>query len=97
MSDTPKAPKGMRIKADDAVAKGVYTNNMFVAHTREEFVMDFLGTYVGQAFLNARVVTSPGHMKRIVKALTENLAKYEKQYGPIPEPKVRESGSEIVN
>ena len=90
MSTTPKGPKGMRIKARDEIVAGVYTNNMFVAHTKEEFVMDFLATFVGQATLNARVITSPAHMKRIVKALTENLAKYEAQYGPIPEPKPQE-------
>ena len=80
----PPAPP-VPVKARDEVLAGVYANNMFVAHTREEFVMDFLANYMGQPVLNARVVTSPGHMKRIVRALTENLSKYEAQHGTIPE------------
>jgi len=62
---------------------GAYTNNMVVSHTREEFVMDFsfitppIGTVV------SRVTTSPGHMKRIISALQENVKKYESKFGTI--------------
>ena len=33
----------------------------------------------------ARIVTSPGHMKRIVRALAANLTRYEEAFGPIEE------------
>jgi len=73
------------VKISDEVAGGVYSNNMIVAHTREEFVMDFIYVSPQQWVVNARVITSPPHMKRIIRALTENLRKYEAQFGEIRE------------
>lgn len=75
----------MQIKADDATLKGSYANMMQVAHTKEEFVMDFMNLLPPQGMLVARVVTSPGHLKRIVAALKDNLDRYEKQFGKIAE------------
>lgn len=75
----------MQIKADDAALKGVYANMMQVAHTKEEFVMDFMNLLPPQGMLVSRVVTSPGHLKRIVAALQDNLQRYEKQFGKIEE------------
>ena len=62
---------------------GVYANNMAVAHTREEFIMDFLMVAPPAGTVNARIIVSPGHMKRIFSALQENIAKYEKNFGPV--------------
>ncbi|MND01220.1 hypothetical protein D3C83_201280 [compost metagenome] len=38
-----------------------------------------------QGVVTARVVTSPGHLKRIVRALQENMERYEAAYGAIHE------------
>lgn len=73
----------VQIKANDAVLKGEYANMMQVMHTAEEFVLDFLSVYPPAGSLNARVIVSPGHMKRIVAALADNMAKYEKQFGEV--------------
>lgn len=75
----------LQIKASDETLKGAYANMMQVAHTKEEFVMDFMNLLPPQGMLVARVVTSPGHLKRIVAALTDNLSRYEKQFGKIAE------------
>jgi len=78
------------VKVRDEVAGGVYANSMMVSHSREEFVMDFFYLSPNLAVLNARVITSPGHLKRIIKALSENLRRYEEAHGEIseaPEPK----------
>ncbi len=64
---------------------GVYANNMMVAHTKEEFVMDFLMVAPPEGAVTARVVVSPGHMKRVLAALKDNISKYEDQFGPIEE------------
>lgn len=65
--------------------KGVYTNNMLVSHSKEEFVLDFMNVYPLQnaGIVSARVITSPGHAKRILGALKENIEKYEKSFGTI--------------
>jgi len=69
---------------------GVYANNMMVTHNKEEFVMDFIFMDPQMGSVVSRVVSSPGHMKRIVSALEENLKKYEMRFGTIeqsPAPK----------
>lgn len=62
---------------------GSYANNMVVSHTREEFIIDFLMIAPPEGAMTSRVIVSPGHMKRILEAITENLKKYEDQFGPI--------------
>ncbi|MCX8073679.1 MAG: DUF3467 domain-containing protein [Candidatus Binatia bacterium] len=80
----------IQIQIDPEHASGVYSNLMMISHRKEEFILDFLfvqpqRTPQGQmlANLRARVITSPEHMKRILKAIEENLARYEAAYGPI--------------
>jgi len=79
--------KQIQIKINDDVMKGVYTNNMMVTHTKEEFVMDFINIFPPNGIVNARVITSPGHFKRMIQAMKENLEKYENQHGRIEEAK----------
>jgi hypothetical protein len=80
-------PKGqpIRIKARDEILGGVYANTMIVTHTKEEFVLDFLAVFPPQGVLNSRVIISPGHLKRLIKALQENLSKYESKFGVVQE------------
>lgn len=77
------------IKITDDVLKGVYANSMVIVHTKEEFMIDFMNIFPPQGIVNARIIISPGHIKRIVKALQENIERYERTYGKIeeaPEP-----------
>ena len=64
---------------------GVYCNNLLVSHTKEEFIMDFMMIAPAGAIVTARVIMSPGHMKRTVAALKSNLETYEKNIGAIAE------------
>ncbi|MFH1207526.1 MAG: DUF3467 domain-containing protein [Patescibacteria group bacterium] len=75
----------INIKMDDATMKGVYANAMGVSHTKEEFTVDFMNVYPFQraGIVTSRVITSPGHMKRIYLALQENIKKYEDKFGKI--------------
>jgi len=76
----------IEIKLSDELAGGVYANNMVVSHTREEFVLDFLAVFHPKGgVVTSRVVLSPGHLKRVVRALSENLARYEAQHGTVQE------------
>lgn len=75
--------KELNIKADDKMLQGAYANAMQVTHTSEEFVLDFMSVLPPTGMLQARVIVSPGHMKRIVAALQDNLQKYEGQHGKI--------------
>jgi hypothetical protein len=62
---------------------GVYSNNMVVTHTKEEFILDFIMVAPPAGAVTARVIVSPGHMKRILVALQENISKYENTFGTI--------------
>ena len=56
---------------------------MSIAHTREEFVLDFLMVAPPAGSVTARIILSPGHAKRVAAALVENLRKYEETFGII--------------
>jgi hypothetical protein len=86
--------KEVQVQASRDELKGVYSNIMRVSHTGEEFVLDFMNLVGNEGVLAARVILSPGHYKRMIKALEDNLKKFEQKYGEIKtaeEPK-REIG-----
>ena len=79
--------KQLQIKISDDVLKGAYANAMQILHTKEEFVLDFmnLSPHQGVGIVNSRVIMSPGHVKRVIAALQDNLKKYESNFGKIEE------------
>jgi Protein of unknown function (DUF3467) len=86
------AEQQISIQIDPAHANGVYSNLMMISHRKEEFVLDFLFLQPqrgqqGQsvATLRSRVINSPEHTKRILRALQENVRRYEQTYGVIEE------------
>ncbi len=84
-----KQKQELKIHFPQELAGGVYANNMFVTHTHEEFIMDFILATPPNGTVTARVITSPGHMKRIITALQENMQRYEQSFGelaPAEEP-----------
>jgi len=75
----------MQLKANDEILKGHYANMAQISHTKEEFALDFILMLPPAAQLQSRVLLSPGHAKRLVKALQENIEKYEGAHGKIEE------------
>lgn len=82
MSQKPQS-KSLSIKATDETLAGKYANMVQVSHNREEVVFDFVNAFPPAAQLNARVVMTPGHAKRFLNALGENVRRYEERFGPI--------------
>ena len=97
MTENNQQAQQVSIKIDDATLKGRYANAMQVSHTKEEFILDFINLFPPQGVVNARVVTSPGHVKRIIAALQENVGKYEAQNGKIQESPAPQDMSYTVN
>ena len=91
MADEPKEQQNqIQVQVDAQHATGVYSNLMMITHRKEEFILDFLfvqpqRTPQGQpiANLRSRVITTPEHMKRILKAMEENIGRYEQAFGAI--------------
>ena len=85
MSD-PKPPEvQLQIQLDDAMANGQYVNMALVNHNENEFVLDFIYVQMQQprAKVLSRVITNPKHMKRLMLAMQDNVAKFEQKFGPI--------------
>lgn len=77
--------QAFNVKIDDDELKGRYSNLLRITHTQEEFVLDFINVVPPQAAVVARIATSPGHLKRIIQALADNVERYEKAFGEIRE------------
>ena len=75
----------LNINLSPEVAEGTYSNLAIVAHSSSEFVVDFVRMMPGQknANVQSRIIMTPENTKKLLFALQENLAKYEKQFGAI--------------
>src|ERR1700719_4603210 len=80
-------PGQMQIKADEKELQGLYSNLMMIHHNVEEFTLNFVYIFPNgtQGKLLSSVIVSPGHAKRVWRALGENIARFEAAYGPIKE------------
>ncbi len=81
----PNQPQQIQVKIPDEILKGVYANLVQIAHTKEEFVLDFVNVMPPQGIVNARVYLSPAHAKRLANVLLDNVKRYEQQFNKIDE------------
>jgi hypothetical protein len=97
MSESPKPPEPqpIQIDLDEATAQGAYSNLVLINHTDGEFVLDFafMQPAAPRARVRARIVSSPRHTKRLLRALEANVQRYEERFGKIddsvgPDPAV---------
>ena len=75
----------INIELSEEVAEGIYANLAMIAHSNSEFVIDFIRLMPGvpKAKVKSRVVITPEHAKRLLKALSDNIVKYEETFGAI--------------
>lgn len=75
----------LNIELSEEVAEGIYSNLAIIAHTNSEFVIDFVRMLpnLPKAKVKARIILSPEHAKRLLRAMQDNVAKYEAQFGKI--------------
>ncbi len=73
----------IQIKVPDEKLGGAYANMVQIGHTQEEFILDFLNLVPPAGSLVSRIIVSPGHAKRILAALEQNIKNYEQQFGGI--------------
>lgn len=78
-------PAPIQIDLDEATAQGAYSNLVLINHSDNEFVLDFafLQPNGPRARVRARIVSSPRHTKRLLKALEANVRRYEERFGTI--------------
>lgn len=86
MSDN-KQQQQINIEIDDKTADGIYSNLAIINHSVSEFVLDFVSIMPGspKARVKSRVILTPQHAKRLLRALSENVQRFENTYGEIKE------------
>jgi len=86
MSDKKSNKEGqINIELDDKTAEGTYANLAIINHSVSEFIVDFISVMPGQpkAKVKSRIILTPQHAKRLVKALAENVKRFEENHGEI--------------
>ena len=86
----------INIELKEDIAQGIYSNLAVITHSSSEFVIDFIRVMPGipKADVKSRVILTPEHAKRLMLALQDNIAKFEKVHGPIK--KVEGSGTPLI-
>ena len=79
----PEGGQQIQIITGDEMSRGRYSNSMAVSHTPEEFIIEWLLNSPSGTHLVSRIIVSPGHMKRVIDALTDNLRKFENNFGVV--------------
>jgi ribonuclease BN (tRNA processing enzyme) len=75
----------LNIEISEEVAEGVYANLAIITHSHAEFVIDFVNVMPGtpKSKVKSRLILTPQHAKRFMKALTENIKRFEAANGSI--------------
>ena len=88
MSDKPGVPPHtiqLQLEIDPVTANGMFVNMAMVNHTETEFTLDlvYVQPQAPKATVRARIITTPKHMKRLLLAVQDNVAKYEARFGTL--------------
>ena len=75
----------LNIELSEEIAEGIYSNLAIITHSPTEFVVDFIKVMPGvpKAKVKSRIVLTPQHAKRLMKALSENVQRFEQMNGKI--------------
>ena len=82
-----KKQQGINIELSEETAEGVYSNLAIITHSSSEFILDYIRIMPGvpKGKVKSRIIMTPEHAKKLHRALSDNLAKYEGSYGKIKE------------
>lgn len=85
MENQEQNPQDLNIELTDDIASGVFSNLALINHSSTEFVLDFIQIMPGipKAKVKSRIILTPEHAKRLLSALTDNIQKYEQQFGNV--------------
>lgn len=85
MAEQNQQPNQINIEISEEVAEGTYANLAIITHSHAEFVIDFVSVMPGtpKSKVKSRIILTPQHAKRLMRAITENIQKYEVANGVI--------------
>ena len=75
----------MNIELSEEIALGIYSNLAVITHSPAEVVCDFIQMMPGmpKAKVRSRVLMTPENAKRFMRAIIDNVQKYEQSFGVI--------------
>lgn len=75
----------INIEISDEIAEGEYANLAIITHSHAEFVVDFVNVMPGtpKSKVKSRIILTPFHAKRFMKAMVDNIKKFESNNGSI--------------
>lgn len=75
----------LQIELNDEIAQGTYANLAIITHSSSEFILDFIRVMPGlpKAGVQSRIILAPEHAKRLLRALEDNIRKYEANFGTL--------------
>jgi hypothetical protein len=96
MSDKtdPQQSQQIQINTADDMSRGRYSNLMFVSHSPDEFILDWILNSPNGAHLVSRIILSPANVKRMIETMMVNFKQYEEKFGSV---KVIEPGDHKVH
>jgi len=85
MADNKNQGQQLNIELDESVADGTYSNLAIINHSVSEFVVDFVNIMPGvpKSKVKSRIILTPQHAKRLLKALNDNVHRFEQAHGEI--------------
>ena len=85
MSTQPEQPSQINIEISEEVSEGSYANLAIITHSHAEFVIDFVNVMPGtpKSKVKSRIILTPFHAKRFMKAMIDNVKKFEAANGSI--------------
>ncbi|NPA43781.1 MAG: DUF3467 domain-containing protein [Chlorobi bacterium] len=94
----PKKGHPLNIELKEDVAQGIYSNLAIINHSVSEFVIDFVSIMPGvnKAQVRSRVILTPQHAKKFLRALQENIRRFEAVHGTIKEYGDKSQGPPIT-
>jgi len=80
-----QVPNQINIEISEEVSEGQYANLVIITHSHAEFIMDFVNVMPGtpKSKVKSRIILTPFHAKRFMKAMVENVKKFETANGTI--------------
>ena len=84
-NQNPDQQQQINIELTEEIADGTYANLAIITHSFAEFVIDFVNVMPGipKAKVKSRVVMTPQHAKKLMRALIDNVKRYEGANGVI--------------
>jgi ribonuclease BN (tRNA processing enzyme) len=85
MENSNNQPNQLNIEISEETAEGQYVNLAIITHSHAEFVVDFVNVMPGtpKSKVKSRIILTPQHAKRFMKALIENVTRFEAGNGII--------------